>query len=119
MAFFDITLRTSGSLHADGEPTDYLSEYTGFICHTRDRDERTFRVGKIHAWHIHAGLAHDSGASVFDACDAESQELLDLYTALFDRQNDDLRLAVRNQLGSLDADVLVLDYVVLISGGGA
>jgi hypothetical protein len=113
MAFFDIVLQTYGSLHADEEPTDFLSEYIGFIRYTRDRDDKTFRVGKVHARRLHVGLAHDSGASVFDVCDAASQELSDLYAALFELRDDDLRLEVRDQFDSLDSDVFILDYIVL------
>ena len=32
MAFFDILLQTQGSLHPDGEPDDFISEYTGVTC---------------------------------------------------------------------------------------
>jgi hypothetical protein len=113
MAFFDIVLQTHGSLHADGEPTDFLSEYHGFIRYTRDRDDKMFRVGKVHAWRLHVGLAHESGASVFDVCDGESQELSDLYAALFELRDDDLKLAIRDKFEAVDSDILILDFIVL------
>jgi hypothetical protein len=113
MAFFDVVLQTYGSVHADGEPTDFLSEYTGFIRYTRDRDDKTFRVGKVHAWRLHVGLAHGNGVSVFDVCDAESQELSDLYAALFELRDDDLKLAIRDKFEAVESDILILDYIVL------
>jgi hypothetical protein len=31
MTFFDLLLRTAGSLHPDGEPDDFITEFTGII----------------------------------------------------------------------------------------
>ena len=31
MASFDIVVQTSGSLHPDREPDDYISTYAGFV----------------------------------------------------------------------------------------
>jgi hypothetical protein len=75
MAFFDIVLRTSGSLHPGGDPDDFISTHTCVIRCTRDRDGKVFKVGRVKAYRIHAGLAPESGESVFDVCDAHSQEM--------------------------------------------
>jgi len=56
MAFFDLILQTSGSLHPDGEPDQFISEHTGVIRCTRD-DGRVRNVGKVKAYRIHADLA--------------------------------------------------------------
>jgi len=32
VATFDIILQTRGTLHPDGELSDFVSEYTGIIC---------------------------------------------------------------------------------------
>src|SRR5262245_9167446 len=69
----------SGSLHPPGEPDDFISEYTGVVRCIRDRDGKVFRVGKVKAYRIHADLADQSGESVFDVCDAHSQELNEVY----------------------------------------
>ena len=50
MAFFDIVLHTSGSLHPHGEPDDFIAEYNGLIRCIRDRDGKVFRVGKVKAY---------------------------------------------------------------------
>jgi hypothetical protein len=113
MASFDIVLQTGGSLHPGGEPDDYIADYTGLIRCTRDRDGRVFKVGKVKAYRIHAGLAADHGESLFDACDCHSQQMHDLYAALFDPKQEDLKEAVRDQFDGVEADVLVLDYVLL------
>src|SRR5690242_2304913 len=113
MAFFDIALHTSGSLHAHGEPDDFISEYRGVVRCVRDRDGKVFRVGKVKAYRIHADLAHQSGESVFDVCDAHSQELHEVYAAVFDPVIDDFKEAVRKQFDGFDSDVLVIDYVLL------
>jgi hypothetical protein len=113
MASFDIVLQTGGSLHPDGEPDDYIADYSGPIRCTRDRDGRVFKVGKVKAYRIHAALAADHGESVFDVCNCHSQQMHDLYAALFDPQQDDLKEEIRRQFDGADADVLVLDYVLL------
>ncbi len=60
-----------------------------------------------------AGLAHEAGEPLFDVCDAHSQEMLEVYAALFDPEDDDLSQAVRDQFDAFDSDILVLDYVLL------
>jgi hypothetical protein len=113
MAFFDLVLQTGGSLHPDGEPSDCISECTGVIRCTRDQDGKVFKAGKAKAYRIHADLARQNGESVFDVCDAHSQEMHEVYAALFDPATDDLKESVRGQIDGFDADVLVLDYVLL------
>jgi len=113
MAFFDLLIRTSASLHPDGEPSDFISEYTGTIRCTDDRSGAVRRVGRVRAYRIHAGLAREAGESVFDVCDCHSQEMHDLYCAVFDVNDDDIREAVRQQFDGFDSDVLVVDYVLL------
>jgi hypothetical protein len=113
MASFDLVVRTAGSLHPDGEPDRFLAAYAGVIRCTRDRDGRTFTVGKVKAYRVQVDQARQAGESVFDVCDAHSQSLHDVYAALFDPEEDDLKDSVRGQFEALDSDVLVLDYVLL------
>jgi hypothetical protein len=113
MASFDLLLQTTGSLHPDGEPDDFIAEYTGIIRCTRDRDGRMSCVGKVRAYRIHCDLAMRAGESVLDVCDAHSREMHELYAALFDPEEDDLKDSVRRQFEAIDPDVLVLDYVLL------
>jgi hypothetical protein len=113
MASFDILLKTSGSLHPGGEPDHFISAYSGLILCTRDRDGKVSPVGKVKAYRIHADLAWQAGESVFDVCDAHSQEMHEVYAALFDPASDDLKESVRGQFDGCDADVLVLDYILL------
>ena len=75
MGGFDFIVQTAGSLLPLGEPTDYLSEYTALIHYSQDEKGKTVRAGKMHAWRIHVDLAWANGESVFDVCDAHSQEL--------------------------------------------
>jgi hypothetical protein len=93
MAFFDLVLKTSGSLHSDGEPDDFISEHIGLIRYTRNHDGRVFKVGKVKACRIHADLARQAGESIFDVCDAHSQEMHEVYVTLFDPATDDLKEA--------------------------
>jgi hypothetical protein len=111
MAFFDIVLTTRGSIHPDGEPDDFISEHTGRIRCTRD--DKVATVGKVKAYRIHADLARQSGESIFEVCDAHSQELHEVYGALYDPTEDDLKESVRERFDAVSSDVLVLDYVLL------
>ena len=113
MAFFDLLLQTDGSLHPGGEPDHFVSEHVGVVRCTRDRDDKVFRVGRVRAHRIHADLARQGGESVFAVCDAHSQELHDVYVALFDVEADDLKESIRKQFDGFDSDVLVLDYILL------
>jgi hypothetical protein len=113
MAFFDIVLQTESSLHPDGEPSDLISEYRGIIRYAREWDNKVFRVGKVKAHRIHADLARQNGESIFDVCDAHSQEMHEIYAALFDPAEDDFKDSVRSQFDGFDLDILVLDYVLL------
>jgi hypothetical protein len=112
MAFFDIILQTSGTLHPDGEPDDFIAEHTGVIRCTRDSG-RVSTVGKVKAYRIHAALAREAGETVFAACDAHSQLMCDLYAALFEPTEDDLKESVRGRFDAAESDVLVLDYILL------
>jgi hypothetical protein len=60
MTFFDLVLQTQGSLHPDGEPDRFISEYTGYV-HGEGDDGTARRVGKVLAYRIHADLAARSG----------------------------------------------------------
>jgi hypothetical protein len=113
MAFFDIILQTSGSLHPDNDPTDFISTYTGIIRCTREKDGKVVKVGKVKAYRIHADLARENRSSVLEACDAHSHQMLEVYESVFDAETDDLRDEVREQFDGFASDVLVLDYVVL------
>jgi hypothetical protein len=110
---FDIVLRTSASLHPDGEPDRFISEHAGVIRRTRNRDDRAFNVGLVKAYRIHADLAREAGEPLFDVCDCHSQQMHDLYAALYDVETDDLREDIRESLDVFASDILVLDYVLL------
>lgn len=113
MSSFDIVLKTSASLHPDGEPDRFISEHAGVIRRTRDRDGKTFNVGIARAYRIHAALAEQAGEPLFDLCDCHSQQMHELYAVLFDAETDDIREDVRAAFDVFDGDILVLDYVLL------
>jgi hypothetical protein len=113
MATFDLVLQTAGSLHPGGEPSDFVSAYRGVIRCTRDRDGKVFKVGRVKAHRVHADLAGRAGEPLFDVCDAHSQEMHEVYAALFDHEANDLKYDVQDQFECINSDVLVLDYVLL------
>jgi len=110
---FDLVLRTEGSLHPGGEPDRFVSEHAGVIRRTRDRDGRAFNVGLVKAYKIHAAQAEEASEPLFDVCDCHSQQLHEVYAALFDPHTDDLKEEVRARFDVFDNDILVLDYVLL------
>jgi hypothetical protein len=113
MGHFDLILQTGTSLHAYGEPDEFTAEYTVVIRHTRDRDGKAFRVGKLHAYRVHAELALNHGESLFDVCDAHSQGLHNLYAAVYDSHDNDFKKAIVDQFEAVQCDCLFIDYIVL------
>ncbi len=113
MASFDIILQTRGTLHHDGEPSDFVSGYTGIIVCTNDETGEEAKVGKIAALRVHAGLAHNAGESLFDVCDSHSGELHFLHTMLYEPDCFHFRDEITDRFDAIQSDLLVLDYVVL------
>lgn len=113
MASFDIILRTRASLHPDGEPTDFVSAYSGTITCTDDESGAVTKVGRVAALKVHAGLALDSGETLFDVCDAHSHELHCIHTILYQSDEYGFRKKWVRKFDAVDTDFLLLDYVVL------
>lgn len=112
MATFDITLKTTTSLHPDGEPSDFVSEYDGIVTCTDDEGE-VARVGRVHALRAHAARAENAGEPLFDVCDAHSAELHHLHTLLYEPDGYAFRSGVVQSFEAIETDLLVLDYVVI------
>jgi hypothetical protein len=112
MTLFDIILSTRASLHAEGEPDEFISSYGGII-RAEGEDGVGHRVGRVHAYRVHMGLAVNHGESLFDVFDAYSQPMHDLYAALFDPETDYFTDAIIRQFEAMDSDLLILDYVIL------
>jgi hypothetical protein len=112
MTFFDIVLQTQASLHPDGEPSDFISEHVGLV-RCEDDAGVVRRVGKVRAWRIHADLAARYGESLFDVCDAHSQEMHEIHTLLYEPNGYGFQEFFVDNLDAMDSDCLVLDYVVL------
>jgi hypothetical protein len=112
MTLFDIVLSTRASLHPEEESDEFISSYAGVIRAEGD-DGIGHRVGRVHAYRVHMGLAANQGESLFDVFDAHSHPMHDLYAALFDPETDFFTEAIIRQFEAIDSDLLVLDYVVL------
>ena len=112
MTLFDIVLSTRASLHPEGEPDEFISPYGGIIRAEGD-DGIGHRVGRVHAYRVHMGLAANHGESLFEVFDAHSHQTFDIYKALFDPETDYFTEAIIRQFEAMDSDLLVLDYVVL------
>ncbi len=112
MTFFDIVLRTEASLHPEGEPDDFITEYRGIIrCFGEDNVVR--RVGKVRAYRINAAVAADHGEPLFDVCNAHSQEMQHIYSLLYDPDQGHFKESITNRFHAMESDCLVLDYVIL------
>lgn len=112
MASFNIELRTGASLHPDGEPSAFISEYTGVIT-CEDESGRVTKVGRFAAMRVHAALAHDAGESLHDVCDSHSSEMHYLHALLYESGRYHFREDLMSWFDAVDSDLLVLDYVVL------
>jgi hypothetical protein len=110
---FHISLETSTPLYPGGDPGRFVSTHVGEIRRIRDRDGRHSAVGMVRAHRVHADAADEARETLLRACDAHSQELREVYAALFDPATDDLREPIRARFGVLGGDLLVLDYVLL------
>ena len=113
MATFDVVVQTQASLHPDGEPDRFVSLYAGVITCTDDATGEVTKVGRVAARRIHVGLAQDAGEPLFDVCDCHSQELHELHVLLYEPDSYQFREAVIRRFEAVEADLLVLDYVVL------
>jgi hypothetical protein len=113
MASFDLILKTRGSLHPDGEPTQFVSEYSGVITCTDDETGEVSKVGRVKVQRVHAGLAHNAGESLFDVCDAHSHELHVLHTLLYEPEGYNFQDGIQARFDTFETDLLVLDYIVL------
>jgi len=113
VASFDIVLKSRSTLHPDGEPSDFVSQYTGSIICTHDETGAETRVGKIAALRVHVGLAQNAGESLFDVCDSHSGELHFLHTMLYEPDCYHFRDDIMARFDALQSDLLVIDYVVL------
>jgi hypothetical protein len=113
MATFDITLRTRASLHPDGEPSDFVTEYTGVLTCTDDESGERAPVGKVRAMRVQAALAANAGESLFAVCDAHSHELHHLQVLLYAPESYDFREVITRRFDTIHSDLLILDYIVL------
>lgn len=114
MASFDVLVRTRGSLHPDGKPSEFISDYTAVITCTNDETGGVSRVGRVAAHRINAALAHNAGVRLFDVCDSHSHELHVVHALLYEPGHYGLREGIQNRFDAYQTDILVLDYIVLV-----
>src|SRR5690242_19553712 len=113
MASFDIVVKTGGSLHPCGEPSEFVSSYSGIITCTDDDTAEVTKVGKVAALRVHTALAHNAGEPLFDVCDSHSAELNLLHALLYEPDRYNFRNELMDRFDAAEPDLLVLDYVVL------
>jgi hypothetical protein len=110
---FTLVFQSESCLTKDGDYGEYISTYSGVIRYMGERDVRARPVGRFVAHRLHVDQAINDNVSLFDICDADSQEMHDLYSALFDPDANDLKDEVRDQLEATDSDLLIIDYIIL------
>lgn len=113
MAFFDVVLQTGACLTPIGGSSDFVSRHVGVIRKHNDDDDKVTKIGKIRAYRIHVVQAAKQGVSLFEVCDDHSDELHRIHAALFEPGEYDFNEEVFQKFQPMDADCLVLDYVVI------
>jgi hypothetical protein len=113
MASFDIVLQTRASLHPDGEPSEFVSEYSGVITCEDDETGTVTKVGRVRARRVHAALADDAGEPLFDVCDCQGHELHVLHALLYEPDSYSFREGVATMFEAISTDLLLIDYVIL------
>ncbi len=112
MSSFSVVLHAEASLLVDGEPSDFVTEYDLSIVRTDEDDNQTV-AGHLRASRLHAGLALDHSEPLFDVCDAHSQEMHEAHALLYKPSGYEFRGGLAERFDAYEADLLVLDYVVL------
>jgi hypothetical protein len=113
LAVFNVTVRTTASLHPAVEPHEFVSAHTGTITCMDEETGAVTRVGKVTALRVNAGLALNAGEDLCEVCDAHSSELATLHTLLYAPGQYHFRLRLMARFEASQSDLLVLDYVVL------
>jgi hypothetical protein len=86
--------------------------YTGEVLY-RDEHDWVSPAGEYTLYRVLGGLASDHGENLFDVCDAHSQELYEVYAAVFDPATGDFRDEVSRKFDCVEADLLVIDSLTL------
>lgn len=101
------------SLHPDGEPSRFVSLHRGVIRYEREKDGKAFKIGRVLAYRLQAGLAADAAENLFEVCDAHSAELLDAFAVLYEPSGYSFREQFVRRYTALETDLLLIDYVVI------
>ena len=112
MASFTINLTTRATLHPDGDPSEFISEYRGQVLCIDDAGAET-TAGYVRALRLHAGLASEKGEPLFDVCDCHSHEMHLIHSLLYQQDTDALRDSLANRFEAYEVDLLILDYILL------
>jgi hypothetical protein len=112
MPTFTINLTTRASLHPDGDPSEFISEYCGEVLSVADTTGETI-VGYLRAYKLHVGLAVDRGMPLFDVCDCYSQGMHSIHSLLYQPDSYSVRDTLAARFEAYESDLLVLDYILL------
>ena len=86
--------------------------YTGEVLY-RDEHDWVSPAGEYTLYRVLGGLASDHGENLFDVCDAHSVGLQQLYTALYEPDEEHFKKRIVDQFEAMHSDCLFIDYVVL------
>lgn len=104
MGSFDIVLQTGACLAGPGEPSDFITDHVGIVRYERDSDGKVFKVGKLRAYRIEAGLASNHGESLFEVCDCHSQEMRFCHTLLYEPDDYCFKERLIERFHAIDMD---------------
>lgn len=107
MGDFAIQCQTTVPLSSYGGPDDFVVRYDATIRHD------SAEIGEVVLYKVLLGLATNYGESTFEIFDCHSQELLEIYEALFDLDTGDIKDEIEGQYACLGSDLLIVDRVRL------
>jgi len=112
-----------GVVVADSGPDTYIRSIHGHIefssayedKETGEYGEWRTEAGRFHALYVDADLALSEGTRLREVMEAESADMTDIHTSLFDRDAGELRKGVAELLGSpVRRNLLVIDRVEIL-----
>lgn len=106
---YDVRFETAIGAWPNGEPSEYVIDISGNIMFEGDGPEHR-RVGNVHAQLVQVGRARNDRYPVDDVFDV-SQELDDVYAALFDPETAEMKESIRDQFEVMGSDILILSSI--------
>jgi hypothetical protein len=110
MGWFEVTCQTAVPVSSYDEPDDFAVTYTGEVLR-RDEDNLVTTAGEYMLHRVLRGRAINHGEDMYEVCDAHSQELHEVCSAVFDQATGDFKEEVGRKFECVESDLLVTPVV--------